>query len=90
MKDLEPGHCYYIVVTAVNEFGEGYKAKPCMVRTMDQDVDNERYSVYVWGNNASSEIGLSDDQVIQNMSYYKKFTMGKPLRNQLFQRESVL
>lgn len=53
------------MVTADNDLGEGYKPKdPLMLRTMSQDFDKDLCTPYVWGNNANSEIGLSDDQVL--------------------------
>jgi hypothetical protein len=60
-KNLDRATCYYVMVTADNDLGEGYKAQPLMIRTMSQDLDTEVYTPYVWGNNANSEIGLSDD-----------------------------
>lgn len=63
-RDLELGTCYYVVVTAVNDLGEGYKSVPFMVRTLSQNLDKEAGSLYVWGSNINSELGLSEDQVL--------------------------
>ena len=77
---LEVSTCYYIVVTAENGFGEGYKAAPFMVRTLPRDIDTESSTLYVWGTNINSEIGLTDDQVLQNISFYQKNAMKKVIR----------
>ena len=46
----------------------------------------ELYEVYVWGNNASSEIGLTDELVAQNkLSYNKdKGYLFKPVKHTNF------
>lgn len=87
MNDLEPGTAYYVVVTAENKFGEGYKAVPALFMTLEQE---EPLTLYVWGNNVSSELGISDEQVFENISYYKKSCMLRTLRQKSFQRETVL
>ena len=89
-KNLDKGTCYYVVVTAVNELGEGYKAVPTMLITLHLDINTKSLSPYVWGSNVNSEIGLSDDIVLKNISYYKKYSMNKAVRNTMFERESVL
>lgn len=54
---------YYVRVIAVNAIGEGYPPNELsLVRTME-DALNEPGSLYAWGNNQSSELGLSDDAV---------------------------
>jgi alpha-tubulin suppressor-like RCC1 family protein len=68
------------VITAVNGLGEGYKNSPLMVRTMSVDVEKEAGSLYVWGSNINSELGLTDEQVMQNISFYQKSTMKKIIR----------
>lgn len=61
IPDLEPNTIYYARVFAVNAIGEGYKADNLtFMRTMDECV-NEPGSLYVWGNNVSSELGLTDE-----------------------------
>jgi len=61
VKDLQADTCYYFVITAVSDKGEGYKNKmTTMVRTMPQSL-NDSGSLYVWGSNKSSEIGLNDE-----------------------------
>ena len=67
---LDLATCYYVVVTAENKHGEGYKAEPLMVRTLSQDLDAGAGNLYVWGNNANSELGLSDEQVTLNLTAY--------------------
>jgi hypothetical protein len=49
------------VVTALNKLGEGYQNKPVMVRTMPIDINTQAGTLYVWGSNINSEIGLTDD-----------------------------
>ena len=48
------------------------------VRTMNDNL-NEPGSLYVWGNNQNSELGLSDDAVEQNKALYKKYAMLGPV-----------
>jgi len=61
ISDLEPNKIYYVRIFAVNAVGEGYPADDsAFIRTMD-DALNEPGSLYVWGNNQSSELGLTDD-----------------------------
>jgi alpha-tubulin suppressor-like RCC1 family protein len=89
LKELAPGTCYYVVVTAENLYGEGYRAQPTLVRTLAA-ADTDACTPYVWGSNASSEIGLSDCQVMQYLGFYTKCGMRKVLRNDLFEANSVL
>ena len=90
IQNLDKDTCYYVVVTAENQTGEGYKAMPMMIRTLGQDVETEALTPYVWGQNNFSQLGLSDEQVLGNVSFYHKFCMKKVLRSELFERESVL
>jgi hypothetical protein len=63
IKDLKVNTAYYVIVTAVNGIGEGYKTEvPCMIRTVPQ-VDEKKCSMYVWGSNTYSEIGLTQELV---------------------------
>ncbi len=87
--DLEPSTCYYVVVTAVNKLGEGYQNKPVMVRTMPIDINSQAGTLYVWGSNINSEIGLTDDQVVQNVSFFQKSSMKKAIRQTCFKNNSV-
>ena len=84
IPDLEPDTIYYVRIQAVNAIGEGYKAdQPAFIRTMEDNL-NEPGSLYVWGNNQSSEIGLTDQQVDENKADYKKCAMSKPVRHTMF------
>lgn len=68
--NLEPNSAYYVVVTATNSNGEGYKSKqPTMVRTLKAEQTQE---MYVWGSNTFSEIGLTEDLVDKNKSVFHK------------------
>ena len=61
--DLEQSTSYYIKIRAENLFGEGYEAKfPQLISTIDTKL-HKPTSLYVWGNNQSSEIGLTDEIV---------------------------
>ena len=64
--------CYYLKVTAVNENGEeGYHSKePLFVKTMETKVNNCD-GLYVWGYNARSELGLSDDAIELNKNDFQ-------------------
>ena len=44
-----------------------------------EDTLHEPGSLYVWGNNLSSELGLTDEQVEENKSSYKKSSMRAPI-----------
>ena len=49
---------YYVIVTAINELGEGYRPKfGQYVKTMMESMYYAS-NLYVWGNNESSELGL--------------------------------
>ena len=61
--NLNPNHSYYIKVRAENALGEGYVAKfPQIIMTLDSSMHKPK-NLYVWGNNTSSEIGLTDELV---------------------------
>lgn len=51
-----------------------------MVRTLNQDLENDGSNLYVWGNNANSELGLSDELVSLNITSYVKFALKKVVR----------
>ena len=75
ISDLEPNKIYYVRIFAVNAIGEGYPAEESsFVRTMD-DTLNEPGSLYVWGNNQSSELGLTDAHVALLRSYTVRVKM---------------
>lgn len=53
--------CYKIQIIAESDRGEGYKTKqPHIFKTLKF---SEKCSVYVWGQNANSEIGLTNELV---------------------------
>ena len=84
VPDLEPNHIYYVKVRAINSKGEGYVPdQPTFVRTMETTL-SEPGSLYVWGNNQHSEIGLTDDQVEENKDSYVKCRMTKPVKHAMF------
>lgn len=63
---------YYIIVTASNENGEGYLSKvPSFIRTQASLFKNT-CSLYVWGSNANSELGLSEELVEQHSEFYHR------------------
>lgn len=68
LLDLESNTGYFVMITGVNEQGEGYKTKePCFVRTLSSHAPCD---LYVWGSNTFSEIGLSEEMVAQNSTHY--------------------
>lgn len=80
IPDLEPDTIYYVWIHAVNALGEGYKAKrPGFMRTMTDSL-NQPGSLYVWGNNKNSEVGLTDQLVEENKADYHNFSMTKPVK----------
>jgi alpha-tubulin suppressor-like RCC1 family protein len=84
ISGLQPDTGYFIKVTATNEDGEGYSPKePFYVLTMSSQI-NICDSLYVWGNNASSEIGLNDETVEANKAHYQGCRMTKPIRHAMF------
>ena len=75
IPDLEPDTVYYVRVVAVNAIGEGYSPeKVHFVRTMKDSI-NEPGSLYVWGNNQSSELGLSDEAVQEHKNIYYNYAI---------------
>jgi hypothetical protein len=86
-QNLDPGCCYYVVVTAVNKLGEGYKSK-VMIMTLSNP--SKPGSLFVWGCNFNSEIALTDDHVCKNISNYQASCLKKPIRNTLFEKDSVI
>jgi len=59
LKELKANSVYYTMVTAINKFGEGYRAKePSLVITQDQSFESPS-KLYVWGSNTFSELGLT-------------------------------
>lgn len=90
IKELSPNTIYYVLVTAENAFGEGYKTTvPFMIRTMSQ-LTSATVDLYVWGNNTNSELGLQDEQVKEEESSYVKHSMRKVLKNKSFANGSLL
>lgn len=74
LEGLTPASAYYILITATNEFGEGYKAEhPQMVMTQAPNISNPN-NLYVWGSNRSSEIGLTEELVAKHKAFYIKKT----------------
>jgi hypothetical protein len=61
-----------------------------MMRTLSQDLSKEKGSLYVWGTNINSEIGLSDETVMKNISYYVKCSMRKIVKNESFEDNTVI
>ena len=71
-------------IFAVNSIGEGYPAvESAFIRTME-DTINAPGSLYVWGNNNSSELGLTDELVEANKGSYKNCAMRTQVRHTMF------
>ena len=67
-----PDCLYYVLVTAVNSNGEGYKTpRPTMIRSQHDSI-HKTSQLVVFGSNTNSEIGLSEDMVRNNSASYKK------------------
>lgn len=74
LGNLSPGCIYYVLVTAINSNGEGYKNEvPSPIRTM-QEGFHEPCQLYVWGSNSYSEIGLTEELVANNKKFYHSLT----------------
>jgi alpha-tubulin suppressor-like RCC1 family protein len=60
---LKSDTVYYVIVTAFNKNGEGYLSKvPNFVRTSPTTTQHP-CSLYVWGSNTNSELGLDERDV---------------------------
>ena len=89
--NLETGTAYYVMITAENELGEGYKNQmPFLIQTTKQDFRKDRCDVYEWGNNTNSELGLSDEQIQEHKCAYVNHSMRKILKNKLFENGGLL
>ena len=84
VTDLVPESIYYCMVTAHNELGEGYRPKHGqMIKTMSCAI-YQPSGLYVWGNNESSELALSEEVIDQSKEYCEKTKVIKPFRNAMF------
>lgn len=61
-----------------------------MIRTLSENVVKDPCTLYVWGNNGNSELGLDDGQVLKNIAFYKKCALYKVIRQSLFENNSIL
>lgn len=69
---LKSDTVYYVIVTAFNKNGEGYLSKvPNFVRTSSTTTQHP-CSLYVWGSNTNSELGLDERDVLDNSENYHK------------------
>jgi hypothetical protein len=67
--DLKVNTIYRVQVIAESAQGEGYKGEPVLFKTSEF---SQLSSLYVWGKNASSEIGLTDEMCEKNAQHYRK------------------
>jgi hypothetical protein len=75
---------YYVFITASNTLGEGYRPKfGQMVMTMKENMYNPG-NLYVWGNNESSELGLSEETIADNLTAWGKNKVPVPFKNDKF------
>jgi hypothetical protein len=75
---------YYVIVTAANSLGEGYRPKyGQMVMTMKEHMYSPG-NLYVWGNNESSELGVSEETIAANLTAWGKNKVPVPWRNEKF------
>jgi len=72
LTDLTPDTVYHVVITASNELGEGYKPKlGQMVKTMRPNLASTG-SLFVWGDNNYSQLGLQEVDVNANKYNYPR------------------
>ena len=72
LQNLRPNTAYFVVITACNQHGEGYKPDiPSMVRTQPLSISNTS-SLYIWGSNTNSQLGLTEKMLTQHRSNYFK------------------
>lgn len=88
MKDLEPNTAYYVIAKAVNAKGEGYEPEsPSFLMTQKDSYDRPS-SLYVWGSNNNSELGIDDTFVKNNEQHFhktkKNVFLSKPLKHDKF------
>jgi hypothetical protein len=59
---LLPDTVYFVMITACNALGEGYRPKGCgqYVKTMNETMQKP-CSAYVWGDNTWSQLGLPEE-----------------------------
>ena len=69
IHDLKINTIYRVTVIAETASGEGYKGEPTLFKTSEFV---QLSSLYVWGKNASSEIGLTDEMCEKNAQHYRK------------------
>lgn len=69
LDSLKAATCYFIVITAVNALGEGYKPK--FPQSFLTAPSNHRGALYVWGSNESSALGLTEEMIGSNKEFRK-------------------
>lgn len=75
---LEPDTVNKIKVVAFSdELGEGYSNKESFVVKTMRPLQNRR--VFIWGNNASSESGLTDNLIEKNKQHFLKGSLTAPI-----------
>ena len=86
---LEAETVYYFMITAENQLGEGYKSKtPFFVHTPQAQV---LHTLYTWGNNTSSELALSDEQLATlDKDIHIKSSVRRVVKNQSFEQGGVM
>mmetsp|Transcript_18084 Transcript_18084/g.30862 ORF Transcript_18084/g.30862 Transcript_18084/m.30862 type:complete len:246 (+) Transcript_18084:1284-2021(+) len=81
LTGLTPSCAYHVKVTASSEMGEGYFTKRALMVITHQSLLPK--SLYVWGDNSYSEIGLNEQLVEENKADYrltqKKAYLSKPV-----------
>lgn len=70
--ELPGNSVFYVFITACNKHGEGYKSQtPFFIRTMPDSI-MDTSSLYVWGSNDNSDLGLTAELVESNKDFYHK------------------
>lgn len=88
VENLSPNTGHYLMVTATNENGEGYRCKTAFLVVTMKESAKSLNQLYVWGSNTFSEIGLSGEMVENNKQHFiktkKKTCLYKPVIHEQF------
>lgn len=89
LRDLQPSSSYFVKVTAVNQIGEGYHPKSQQLVLTQNEHFEKKKSLYVWGSNNYSELGLQEKHVNDNATNYLRTKnaayLTKPIYQDTFQ-----
>eukprot|EP00347_Sterkiella_histriomuscorum_P020502 403337553 len=89
LVNLEPSSGYYIKVTAVNEIGKGYEGKSFFMQTLPYSEKDYNQQLYVWGENSSSELGITEEQA-SSLQSNDQSKLKSVIHNNLFSSGGLL